>query len=131
MRLKTACHTALGILLVSSFSSFASAQEAKRTELKRQDLTGTNMEIIVQLVESPPGTVLPRHFHNGEEIAYTLEGGMVQTPGRPPQERPAGTIVINKRETPHAGYSVVGDKTIKSLNIYVVDKGKPLAVPVP
>jgi quercetin dioxygenase-like cupin family protein len=88
------------------------------------------MEIIVQLVESPPGTVTSKHFHNGEEVAYVLEGGMVQFPGKEPEARKPGQIVMNKREAPHAGYTVVGDKTIKSLNIYIVDKGKPLAVPV-
>ena len=131
MNMQKPAYTVFGVFLgCMIFSGMSLAQEAKRTEIKRADLTGTNMEIIVQLVESPPGTVLAKHFHNGEETSYTLEGGMVQAPGEAPKERLAGSIVINKRGVPHAGYSVVGDKTIKSLNVYVVDKDKPLAVPV-
>jgi quercetin dioxygenase-like cupin family protein len=108
----------------------ALAQEVKRTELKHEDVPGTNLEVIVQLVETPPGAVSPKHYHNGQEISYVLEGGQVQFPGKEPQTRTPGEVSYNKREVPHAGYKVVGDKTLKSLNIYIVDKGKPLAVPV-
>jgi len=38
---------------------------------------------------------------------------------------------INARGAPHAGYTVVGDKTIKILSVYVVDKGKPFQEPAP
>jgi quercetin dioxygenase-like cupin family protein len=129
--MKRALRLAAGILFGSALLTTASlAQEVKRTEIKREDLTGTNMQIIVQLVESPPGSFSPRHVPNGEEVYYVLEGGTIQAPGEPPQAREPGQTIINKRDVPHAGYKVVGDKTIKSLNIYIVDKGKPLAVPV-
>jgi quercetin dioxygenase-like cupin family protein len=129
--MKRALRLAAGILFGSALLTTASlAQEAKRTEIKREDLTGTNMQIIVQLVESPPGSFSPKHTHNGEEVYYVLEGGTIQAPGQPAQAREPGQIIVNKRDVPHAGYKVVGDKTIKSLNIYIVDKGKPLAVPV-
>ena len=129
--MKNAYRPIIGALFAcAAFSAVSMAQEAKRTEIKRSDLTGTNMEIIVQIVESPPGTVIAKHFHNGEEVAYVLEGGIVQFPGKAPEPRTPGQIAVNKREAPHAGFTVVGDKTIKSLNMYIVDKGKPLAVPV-
>ena len=35
------------------------------------------------------------------------------------------------RGAPHAGYTVVGDKTIKILSVYIVDKNKPLQEPAP
>ena len=60
-----------------------------------------------------------------------LEGGTVQVVGKEPKERPAGERGINQRGVPHAGYTVVGDKTIKILSVYVVDKGKPLQEPAP
>ena len=43
----------------------ANAQDyAGRKELKRSDLTGTNMEVIVSISETKSGETLPRHFHN-------------------------------------------------------------------
>jgi hypothetical protein len=35
------------------------------------------------------------------------------------------------REAPHAGYRIVGDKTLRMIAFYVVDKGEPLQVPAP
>jgi quercetin dioxygenase-like cupin family protein len=109
----------------------ASAQEVKRTELSRTDLTGVEgKEIVIQLVEVPPGSTSIRHFHHGEEVFYVLEGAMVQVPGQDPQARATGSVGVNKREVPHAGYKVIGDKPLKLLTVYVVDKGKPLQVEV-
>ncbi|MDV2987662.1 UNVERIFIED_CONTAM: cupin domain-containing protein [Methylobacteriaceae bacterium AG10] len=104
----------------------------KRTELGRSPVSGVEgKEIVVQLVEIPPGATSRRHFHNGEEAFYVLEGGTAQLLGKEPKERPAGEHGINQREVPHAGYTVVGDKPLKILSVYVVDTGKPLQVPVP
>lgn len=104
----------------------------KRTDIMRNPVSGApGKEIVVQLVEFPPGAMSPRHFHNGEEVFYVLEGGTIETPGRGAQEREAGAYGINQREVPHAGYTVTGDRTIKILSVYVVDKDKDLQVPAP
>jgi len=119
-------------LALACFGGVAVAQEIKRTELGRSPVSGDDTrEIIMQLVEFPPGATSPRHFHNGEESFYVLEGGTVQVPGKEPRERLAGEKGINARSMPHAGYTVVGDKTIKILSVYVVDKGMPLQEPAP
>ena len=44
-------------------------------------------------------------------------------------DRPAGQAGVNVRDVPHAGYKVVGDKTLKLLTVHIVDKGKPMTVP--
>src|SRR6516164_10788212 len=93
--------------------------------IKRSDLTGTNMEVIMTVLEAPLGAVLPKHFHHGEEAFYVLEGAMTEVPGQPAGPRIQGTGGINVREVPHAGYKVVGDKPLKLLTVHVVDKGKP------
>lgn len=119
-------------LVTLSLASICAAQEVKRTELGRSPVSGVEgKEIVVQLVEIPPGATSRRHFHNGEEAFYVLEGGTAQLLGKEPKERPAGEHGINQREVPHAGYTVVGDKPLKILSVYVVDTGKPLQVPVP
>jgi hypothetical protein len=43
--------------------------------------------------------------------------------------RPAGQAGVNVRDVPHAGYKVIGDKTLKLLTMHIVDKGKPMTVP--
>jgi quercetin dioxygenase-like cupin family protein len=121
----------IGAVLAGSMTVPALAQEVKRTELSRTDLTGVEgKEIVVQLVEVPPGSTSIRHFHHGEEVFYVLEGAMVQVPGQEAQARATGSVGVNKREVPHAGYKVIGDKPLKLLTVYVVDKGKPLQVEV-
>jgi len=119
----------LAALLTVILSGAASAQQVKRTELKRSDLTGTNMEVIMSVVEAPPGATLGRHFHHGEEAFYILEGAMVEMPDGSKPNRAAGAGGINVRNVPHAGYKVVGDKTLKILTVHIVDKGKPLSEP--
>jgi hypothetical protein len=68
--------------------------------------------------------------HHGEEAFYVVEGGTVEFPGQPPKKREAGEGGINAREAPHVGYKVVGDKALKIVSVYIVDKSKPLTTPV-
>ena len=53
-----------------TFSAAAQTPTTKRTELTRGDLTGANMEIIVSVVEYPPGDSSVLHTHPGEEAFY-------------------------------------------------------------
>jgi quercetin dioxygenase-like cupin family protein len=65
-----------------AFVSLAEAQELNpknRQELKLADLTGTNMEVIISVVENQPGETIPRHIHHGEEAFYVLQGATVET----------------------------------------------------
>jgi quercetin dioxygenase-like cupin family protein len=119
--------TRIGAAGAVMLAGAAAAQEVKRTELSRMPVSGDDSrEIVMQLVEIPPGATSRRHFHNGEEAFYVLEGGSAQSPGQGSKERPAGEHGINGRGVPHAGYTVVGDRTVRILSVYVVDKGKPL-----
>jgi quercetin dioxygenase-like cupin family protein len=97
-----------------------------RTELQRGDLTGKGMDIIVNVFEVTPGETVPRHTHPGEEIVYVLEGGTLELPDGERLAFPAGTTMIYPRGVPHAGVKVVGEKTLKMINVFVVDKGKPV-----
>ena len=122
------------VCLVSSlFASAASAQttEPHRVVLKTADLTGTDKEIIIAVLEVPPGSTIARHSHPGEEAVYVLEGARLQMPDGKEIDRPPGQAGVNVRDVPHAGYKVVGDKTLKLLTVHIVDKGKPMTVPVP
>jgi quercetin dioxygenase-like cupin family protein len=118
----------LAAIFFISLASTALAQ-TNRIELKRGDLTGTDKEIIISVLEVPPGSSIDRHTHPGEEAVYVLEGATLQFPDGKEISRPAGQAGINVRDIPHAGYKVVGDKTLKLLTVHIVDKDKPMTVP--
>ena len=110
-----------------AFTSTALAQT--RTELKRSDLTGTKMEVIVVTVEFQPGETIVRHTHHGEEAVFVLQGATLAAPDGKEIQFPTGASIINPRDAPHGGFKIVGDKSLKMLNVFVVDKGKPLTEP--
>ena len=116
------------VLLVVSAGFSAYAQDLpQRKEWKRADLSGApGIEVIVSLAEFRPGEGIPVHFHHGMEAAYVIEGGMVQAPGQPAIALQTGAPGLNLRDVAHAGFTVVGDKTIKVFTVHIVDKGKPL-----
>lgn len=117
----------LGILLATFFTTAANAQDSPfRKELKRADLTGTNMEVITSISEIKPGDTSKLHIHHGEESFYVLEGGTIELPDGKQVPFATGISAVNVRDVPHGAFKVIGDKTIKLLTVHVVDKGKPL-----
>jgi quercetin dioxygenase-like cupin family protein len=113
-----------------AFVSLAVAQNdlnpKNRQELKREDVPGTNMEIIISVVENQPGDTISRHIHHGEEAFYVLQGATLETSDGKQIKLPTGAAAVNHRDVPHAGLKVVGDTPFKYLAIHVVDKGAPL-----
>ena len=118
----------LGLLLACVLASTAYSEEDNpyRKELKRADLTGTNMEIITSIQEMKPGDVGVLHIHHGEEAFYVVEGATVETPDGKQIEIPTGTAGLNRRDVPHGALKVVGDKPFKFVTVHIVDKGAPL-----
>jgi quercetin dioxygenase-like cupin family protein len=104
----------------------AHADGIKRTELKRADLTGKDMDVIVTVLEVPPGEGIAKHIHPGEEAVYYLDSATVEMPDGTQRQIVPGATVINARDIPHAGFKVIGDKPLKMLNVHIVDKGKPM-----
>ena len=117
----------LAALAAIAFVGLAQAQDSpNRKELKRADLTGTSMEVILSTAEYKPGDSIPRHIHHGEEAFYVLEGATVELPNGKQIELATGSGSINLRNVAHAGFKVVGDKPLKLLTVHIVDKGAPL-----
>jgi quercetin dioxygenase-like cupin family protein len=99
----------------------------QRQELKRAALaTSPDMEVITSISEIKKGETVPRHSHHGIETGYVLQGSMVQLPGQAPTLMATGSAFLNQRDVPHAGFTVVGDQSLKLLTVHVVDKSKPL-----
>ena len=102
-----------------------------RNILSRSD--GPVPGYVTLLVEATiePGVQVGRHTHPGIESAYVMEGGFeLPIQGQPTRMLKAGDAFQIPPETPHAG-GKPGDAKSRILITYVVEKGKPLASPVP
>ena len=123
----------IGLVLAGVIAGALSVQAlhaqggTNRVELRKSDLTGySGTEVIMATLEIEPGGTVPRHFHNGDEFLYVLEGGSFQAPGQDPASFDPGMSLHFPREVAHGGFTVVGDKSLKVLTVQIVDKGKPL-----
>lgn len=100
---------------------------ANRQELKRVDLSGApGMEVITSISEYKVGDKIPRHLHHGVETGYVLQGSGIQMPGKAPTRLETGAPLLNLRDVPHAGFTVIGPEPLKLLTVHIVDKDKPL-----
>tara|TARA_Y100000588_G_scaffold165414_1_gene179429 strand:- start:460 stop:747 length:288 start_codon:yes stop_codon:yes gene_type:complete len=62
-------------LIGSQKVSAGEAPQVKLANLLRAELeVAEGAEVIVSLVELPPQTTLPTHYHPGEEFVYVLRG---------------------------------------------------------
>jgi len=106
---------------------FAADDMPGRKELKRVDLSGApGMEVITSVNEYHKGDKVPMHTHHGIETGYVIQGTMIQLPGKEPTMVESGSAILNLRDVPHAGFTVVGDTPYKTVTVHIVDKGKPL-----
>ncbi len=108
----------------------AQAPPIKRTLLQRTDV-GDNREAILGLAEIPPGGAAGRHTHPGVEFGYVVEGAAsLEVDGEMPKLLKSGDSYTIPAGKIHDA-KTVGDKPVKVLATYVVEKGKPLATPAP
>jgi quercetin dioxygenase-like cupin family protein len=120
---------AVGVAAIA-FVSLAVAQgdlnPTHRQELKRENIAGTNMEVVISVVDVQPGELISRHIHHGEEAFYVLQGATLETPDGKQVKLATGAAAINHRDVPHGGLKVVGEAPLKYLAVHIVDKGTPL-----
>jgi quercetin dioxygenase-like cupin family protein len=124
----------IAVLIVASGLSLhgARGQQAgvQRTDLQRHDLSVPGREVVQVRVDIDPGVVAPKHKHPGEEIIYVLEGTLeYQLEGQPPVTLKAGDVLFIPNGTIHSVKNV-GPGNGAELATYVVEKGRPLVVPV-
>ena len=100
-----------------------------RTTLGTMDFP-LGYQTVMVLAELAPNTCAGRHTHPGIETAYFLEGGEVfKLDGEPERHVKPGDSVQIPANVPHEGCA--GASGVKVLAVYVIEKGKPLASPVP
>jgi quercetin dioxygenase-like cupin family protein len=121
----------LGLTIVA-FAGVATAQQGgiKRTPLQRIEFPDGYVTV-TGIAEIQPGGTAGRHTHPGIETGYILEGEAdLLIDGRPDQHLKAGDSYSIPAGAVHDA-RVHGDKPLKVLGIYIVDKTRPLASPAP
>lgn len=122
-----ACTLLFGAGLATGLAAQSLTDSPQRVEQKRTDLSGApGMEVIASLAEYKPGDTIDVHTHHGVEAAYVIQGASVQLPGKDPMKLATGATLLNLRDVKHAGFTIVGDQSLKLFTVHVVDKGKPL-----
>jgi quercetin dioxygenase-like cupin family protein len=100
----------------------------KRTVLQKADVPGTNLELIYASVEIAPNVKAGRHFHPGVVMALITEGEFwLHLDGQPERVYRAGeSLTVPSGAIHNEGSTAKGAKLSA---VYVIEKGKPLAVP--
>ena len=109
----------------------AQAPALKRIPMQRGDLSVAGHEAVQAIAEFPPGVETGLHFHPGEEVSYVLEGALIlEIEGEAPRTIKAGEVFMVPARKHHNGKNGVPGTT-RVLATYIVEKGQPLATPVP
>jgi quercetin dioxygenase-like cupin family protein len=130
--MKQTSAAAILVLIAGGLSGTAAAPPGlTRTDLQRHDLSIPGREVVQTRIDFPPGAVAGRHKHPGEEIIYVLRGTLeYHVDGAPAVTLTAGGVLFIPSGVVHSARNV-GSGVASELGTYVVEKGKPLVVPVP
>jgi len=122
-----------GVLAVAlCWNAYAQQQSAiQRKSLLKQDATIPGYELIMNIVEIPPGVREVRHTHPGPLAGYVLEGTLIlEHEGRPTATYKAGEAFLVEAGKIHQGINT-GDAPVKLVATLTVEKGKPATAPAP
>jgi quercetin dioxygenase-like cupin family protein len=106
--------------------------QPQRAVLEHHDQSGVpDKEIIVGTVVLPPGASVGYHVHLGDEAGYIIKGSVIwKVRGQPDKTLQAGDSFFNPRGAVHSVVAAdSGDSMV--ISTWIVDKGKPMATPVP
>jgi quercetin dioxygenase-like cupin family protein len=119
----------LAIPLAIGAQSSRAQEGVKRTDVQTHDLSIPGREVVQQIVELQPGTVVARHTHPGEEVSVLLEGELLlDVAGKPSVTLKAGQGFTVPMGAVH-GVKSTGTAPAKLIATYIVEKGKPLRSP--
>jgi quercetin dioxygenase-like cupin family protein len=110
-----------------------SSPEPVRTVFERHDQSGVpGKEIVIGSAMLPAGTAIGYHTHPGDEAGYVLKGTLIlKTRGQPDRTLKAGDSFFNPLGAVHSLAAAPGGEGGTSVSTWIIDKGKPLATPVP
>ncbi len=88
-------------------------------------------EVSIFVAEFKPGARSGKHYHNGQEFIYVLEGeGRIEQMGKPPVDLKPGVAVYCQTDpaNTHEGINLSKTNPLKLIAAIVIEKGKPLAI---
>ena len=133
-RTLTALASGFALLIVAAgmqTTSTAQPPAFKRAVLQKADLSVPGREAVTAMAEIPGGVRVGKHTHPGEEIGYVAEGTLkLEVEGKPSLMLKAGDAYFVEAGRPHDATNE-GTGIAKVIATYIVEKGKPLATPVP
>lgn len=119
-----------GLTIAVFCTGAAFAQGIKRTPLQKIDFPA-GYTTVTAIAEIPAGGSAGRHTHPGVETGYVIEGeGDLIIDGQPTKHLKPGESWAIPAGAIHDA-KVTGDKPLKIMAIYIVEKDKPLATPAP
>jgi quercetin dioxygenase-like cupin family protein len=125
--------TLVALALLGFITGTAMAQEAKVTSLMSKDLPDIpGKEMLMILVEHPPGGSNPAHRHNAHAMLYVLEGSvMMQVKGGKQVTLTAGQSFYEGPDDIHVvDRNASSTKPAKFVVVLIKEKGAPALVPV-
>jgi quercetin dioxygenase-like cupin family protein len=135
MKTVSLCLIAAGIISfgVSADEPKPAAAQPVRTILERHDQAGVaGKEIVQGSAMLPPGSAIGFHTHPGDEAGFVLKGTIIwKVQGQPDKILKAGDSFFNSRGSVHALAAVPGSEGGTAVSAWIIDKGQPLATPVP
>jgi len=124
---------AIKLVLIAAAGVLLLAQNPgiQRTVVQRKDISVPGREAVIAHVEIAPGASAGRHTHPPQHISYVMEGeGEILIQGQPAIKIKAGDGFVVPNGAIHDAHNT-GTQPLKLAAVYVVEKGKPLATPVP
>ena len=107
--------------------------QPRRAILERHDQSGVaDKEIVIGTAEIPSGGSIGFHTHAGDEVGYVLKGTLtLKTRGQADRVLHAGDSFFNVRGAVHSVAAEGEGEGGTAVSTWIVDKGVPLATPVP
>jgi quercetin dioxygenase-like cupin family protein len=129
----------ISLIGIFALSLNAAAEESKaptqvvRNILERHDQSGVaGKEIVIGTASFPAGSSIGFHTHPGDESGYVLKGSVIlKTQGQPDRILKAGDSFFNPRGAVHSVVALPNGEGGTAVSSWIVDKGQPLATPVP
>jgi len=127
----------VSLVAIAVLSLHATADETTgqpvRNIMERHDQSGVpGKEIVIGTATLPPGSAIGYHTHPGDETGYVLKGNLIlKTQGQPDRALKAGDSFFNPRGAVHSLVVAPGSDGGMAVSAWIVDKGVPMATPVP
>ena len=116
-------------LVVAAAAPSAQQPGFTRAVLQDQPLSTPGRHAVVARAEFVPGGQAGKHTHPGEELGYVVEGALeLVIEGQPPKTLKAGDVFFVPAGVVHDGRNVGSGKAVV-LATYIVETGKPVAIP--